>query len=56
MKLLDWIKANRPGNISEYDDRFEIEHQSGEHSTVFKNAEANANIVTMNSLKPLGDT
>lgn len=54
MKLLDWIKANRPGNISEYDDRFEIEHQSGEHSTVFKNAEAN--IVTMNSLKPLGDT
>ncbi|WP_419237711.1 hypothetical protein ACN08P_08965 [Photobacterium leiognathi subsp. mandapamensis] len=54
MKLLDWIKANRPGNVSEYDDRFEIEHQSGEHSTVFKNAEAYSG--TMNSLKSLGDT
>jgi len=32
MKLLDWIKANRPGNVSEYYDRVEIEHQSGEHS------------------------
>ncbi|MDT3281737.1 hypothetical protein [Shewanella scandinavica] len=53
MKLLDWIKANRPGNLSEYDDRFEIEHQSGECSTLFKNS--GTHVSTMSHHKSLGD-
>ena len=54
MNLLDWIKANRPGNVIEHDDRFEIEHQSGDHSTLFKNSAAHAG--TMSSYISLGDT
>jgi hypothetical protein len=53
MKLLDWIKTNRPGNVYEYDDRFEIEHQSGEYSTLFKNTGAYAD--RMNSYRALCD-
>ncbi|HIF9420120.1 TPA: SMI1/KNR4 family protein [Photobacterium damselae] len=37
MKILDWIKVNRVGHIFDYEDRFEIEHQSGEYSILFKN-------------------
>ena len=37
MNIIDWIDANYPGNITEYDDRFEIAHLSGDHSTLFKN-------------------
>ncbi|ODC03039.1 hypothetical protein BFW38_05240 [Terasakiispira papahanaumokuakeensis] len=36
MKLIDWINKNRPGTLTEHEDRFEINHISGEHSTLFK--------------------
>lgn len=38
MKIIDWINLNYPGNMLEYDDRFEIAHQSGDCSTLFKNS------------------
>ena len=53
MKLLDWLVANRPGNVSEHDDRYEIEHESGEHSTLFKNV--GSPISNKSPLKTLGD-
>lgn len=37
MSLLDWIKLNRPGVITEYPDRIEIEHEKGDHSTLWLN-------------------
>ncbi|WP_036254771.1 hypothetical protein [Methylobacter sp. BBA5.1] len=37
MKTIDWILEKHPGIIDEYDDRFEIRHNSGEHSTIWKN-------------------
>ena len=36
MNVIDWILAKRPGELYEYDDRFEISHESGEHSTIWK--------------------
>ena len=29
MNLLRWIADNRAGNIVEFDDRYELEHNSG---------------------------
>ncbi|GLO63600.1 hypothetical protein MACH09_41080 [Vibrio sp. MACH09] len=36
MKLMEWLLEHRPGVATELDDRFEIQHHSGEHSTLFK--------------------
>lgn len=35
MDLLHWIKTNRPGTATEYSDRIEVEHDCGEHSTLW---------------------
>ncbi|MFT2111866.1 hypothetical protein [Marinomonas sp. 2405UD68-3] len=53
MKLLNWINHNRRGNVSEFDDRFEIAHDSGEHSVLFKKAVNNTDEVCF--LKSIGD-
>lgn len=37
MNIMDWISINRPGKIIELRDRYEISHDSGEWSTLFKN-------------------
>lgn len=37
MNLLDWIKENRPGTVSERADRIEVAHDCGEHSTLWFN-------------------
>ena len=51
MDILDWIKSNRPGEISDLSDRIEIAHASGEHSTLWKKkTEASAQ-----SLEKLGE-
>jgi hypothetical protein len=36
MDILDWIRLKRPGQILEIDDRLEITHASGEHSTIWR--------------------
>lgn len=51
MELLNWIISRRPGRIIEFDDRFEVEHNSGEHSTLFKNRSENGPL----PLEKLGD-
>ena len=37
MDILKWIKLNRPGKIEQLEDRIEIAHKTGEHSTVWLN-------------------
>ncbi len=49
MNIIDWILAKRPGQIDEYDDRYEISHDAGEHSTLFKNS-TSKKIQGLNSL------
>ncbi len=36
MKILNWLLTKQPGQVNEYNDRFEISHDSGEHSTLWK--------------------
>ncbi len=36
MELLTWIMTNRPGDLIDIGDRIEIEHKSGEHSTLWR--------------------
>ena len=36
MTLIEWIQENRPGKVQEKSDRFEILHNDGEHSTLWK--------------------
>ncbi len=36
MKILNWLLTKQPGQVNEYSDRFEISHDSGEHSTLWK--------------------
>ena len=38
--LLDWLLESRPGSVSEMEDRIEISHDSGEHSTLWKRSES----------------
>jgi hypothetical protein len=35
MDLLQWIMTNRPGTMKEHPDRIEIDHDCGEHSTLW---------------------
>ena len=41
MQILDWVLAKHPGKVDEYSDRYEISHESGRHSTMFKNISRN---------------
>lgn len=36
MDILEWIRLKRPGQVVEIDDRIEITHESGEHSTIWR--------------------
>lgn len=51
MKFLDWILEYCPGALSELENRFEIEHKSGDFSTVFKGTSEQ----DVGSLAGLGD-
>ncbi len=52
MNIINWILAKRPGKVDEYGDRYEISHDSGEFSTIFKNINSESG----KWLKTLGDT
>lgn len=42
MDIIDWIRLNRSGEIVEFTDRLEIEHDCGEHSTIWLNKSLDA--------------
>lgn len=37
MDIIEWIKINYPGRINQINDRIEIIHNTGEHSTIWLN-------------------
>ena len=41
MDIISWIKHRRSGNFDIEEDKVEIDHESGEHSTLWKNLKKN---------------
>ncbi len=42
MNILNWLLTKSPGQVNEFSDRFEISHDSGEYSTLWKRVSGEA--------------